>query len=289
MKYKKEYLHLQQCKQRGIKMKKRIIGSYQQIKDYGLFDRLRLTEKLDLLGRYLMVIPMEGDSAPSIRATKEQIETLQDLDKQMVAMVNYRRVKLETPKMKELSAARDKLVRFVLSRIFSPQKLPLESERKAAKVLSVKISHLRGFSRRAQLKRSEAADVVLSYLENPEYAEETKILGIDQYAPELKRLIEEYGRLNNQRDHQYTLERKLPSVYSLMQRAIGLLTDINVQANACVVFQPNDKVLAFVESVNFIYDDVRASFKQRKKRRKKTKAEGAGSGKKVAKKISPKA
>ena len=265
------------------------MGSYKQIQDFGLFGRLNLAEKLDVIGLYLNLIPREGDSAPAIRTSKEQIDALQDVFNQMQSLMGFTRGAAETTRLYEAEAERNKLVQNVIQRVLTPKKLPLEEERVAAKKLYNEVIGLKGFYRRTQLKKKEAAKVLLDDLENPKYVEYTRTLGIDKYVPKLKLLIEEYDRLNKLRQHKYSQDSELPTVYSLMLRATELLQDINVQANASVVFQPSEAVFKFVDGVNFIFDDARTNFKQRKKRRKKTKAEGAGSGKKVAKKISPKA
>ena len=265
------------------------MGSYEQIQDLGVFDRLKLNEKLYVIRKYLKAMPLEGDSAPAIRATKEQIAALQDIYDRMLSLVGRTRETAETVQMHKVEKERNRLVNSVVRRVLALRKSSLEKERLAASELYNAVVDLKGFYRQTRIDKMSAAETVQQILAEPQYAEPVRILGLDKYEAELERLIKKYEELDGSRHHKYSLNSDLPTVYSLMQHATRLMEDMDVQANACVVFQPSEAVHAFVRDINSLFDDVRADYKQRIKRRKKTKAEGAGSGKKVAKKISPKA
>lgn len=260
------------------------MGSYKQIQDLGVFDRLKLKEKLYVISKYLKAMPLEGDSAPAIRATKEQIAALRDIYNRMLSLVSRKRETAETAQMHKVEKERNRLANGVIRHVLTSRKSPFEEERLAANELYNTVVGLKGFYHETRINRMSAAKTVLAILTNPQYAEPVKILGLDKYEAELERLIKEYDELDESRHHKYSLNSDLPTVYSLMQLATTLMEDINVQANACVVFQPGEAVHAFVRDINSIFDDARTNYKQRKKRPKKTKAEGA----KVPKKISHK-
>lgn len=259
------------------------MGSYKQIQDLGVFDRLKLEEKLYVISKYLKAMPLEGDSAPAIRAAKEQIAALRDIHDRMMALVGHTRETAETAQMHKVEKERNRLVNRVIRHVLTSRKSPFEEECRAAGELYNVVVGLKGFYRQARINRMAAAETVLGILTNPTYAEPVKILDLGKYEAELERLVKEYDALDGSRHRKYSLNSDLPTVYSLMQRAAGLMEDMNAQANACIVFQPSEAAHIFVRDINSLFNDIRADYKQRTKRRRKPKTGGT----KVPEKISP--
>ena len=166
------------------------MGSYEQIQDLGVFDRLKLNEKLYVIRKYLKAMPLEGDSAPAIRATKEQIAALQDIYDRMLSLVGRTRETAETAQMHKVEKERNRLVNSVVRRVLALRKSSLEKERLAADELYNAVVDLKGFYRQTRIDKISAAETVQKILAEPQYAEPVRILGLDKYEAELERLAE---------------------------------------------------------------------------------------------------
>lgn len=222
-------------------------------------------ERLNLLKRFMALMPGttqggggddgdgEGGSplsaategVPALNISAQQVEQMNTLIDQMSELTMQATSAAETPEMQQLEADRDVAANYIVRRIADYDRLPLATEREAARRLEPVVRPYAGIASLPVSQETEVIRGLAADLAKPDLADDVTTLGLAPYIAEMQRLNEAYAQLAAQ--------------------AQDLLDDMCALANASSLLEPSDEATTFIREANYLFAQVRTAYKQRSK------------------------
>ena len=237
---------------------------------------LNKAERLNLLKRFMALMPGttqggggddgdgEGGSplsaategVPALNISAQQVEQMNTLIDQMSELTMQATSAAETPEMQQLEADRDVAANYIVRRIADYDRLPLATEREAARRLEPVVRPYAGIASLPVSQETEVIRGLAADLAKPDLA---------PYIAEMQRLNEAYAQLAAQRDKERSARTGTPDSKTLAVQAQDLLDDMCALANASSLLEPSDEATTFIHEVNYLFAQVRTAYKQRSK------------------------
>lgn len=247
--------------------------------------KLNKTEKLNLLRRFMDLLPADGDGSetpegisvlsetgvPALHITAQQVSRMEEIIDAMADLDMHSSAAVETPEMQQVEADRDTTANYIVNRVIDYKKLPTAAERAAGQQLEPAIKLYKGIANLPVAQETEKIDGMLIDLDKAENAEPVATLQLAGAIDELRRLNDRYKELTKSRDAaRGARSQTTTNVAPLVDEAQDLLDDMCALANASSLLQPSDEATAFIAATNTLFASVRAAYKQRSKGEKKT-------------------
>ena len=246
---------------------------------------LNKTEKLNLLRRFMDLLPADGDGSetpegisvlsetgvPALHITAQQVSRMEEIIDAMADLDMHSSAAVETPEMQQVEADRDTTANYIVNRVIDYKKLPTAAERAAGQQLEPAIKLYKGIANLPVAQETEKIDGVLIDLDKAENAEPVATLQLAGAIDELRRLNDRYKELTKSRDAaRGARSQTTTNVAPLVDEAQDLLDDMCALANASSLLEPSVEATNFIAAVNTLFASVRAAYKQRSKGEKKT-------------------
>lgn len=242
-------------------------------------------ERLNLLKRFMALMPGttqggggddgdgEGGSplsaategVPALNISAQQVEQMNTLIDQMSELTMQATSAAETPEMQQLEADRDVAANYIVRRIADYDRLPLATEREAARRLEPVVRPYAGIASLPVSQETEVIRGLAADLAKPDRADDVTTLGLAPYIAEMQRLNEAYAQLAAQRDKERSTRTGTPDSKTLAAQAQDLLDDMCALANASSLLEPSDEATTFIREANYLFAQVRTAYKQRSK------------------------
>lgn len=247
--------------------------------------KLNKTEKLNLLRRFMDLLPADGDGSetpegisvlsetgvPALHITAQQVSRMEEIIDAMADLDMHSSAAVETPEMQQVEADRDTTANYIVNRVIDYKKLPTAAERAAGQQLEPAIKLYKGIANLPVAQETEKIDGMLIDLDKAENAEPVATLQLAGAIDELRRLNDRYKELTKSRDAaRGARSQTTTNVAPLVDEAQDLLDDMCALANASSLLEPSDEATNFIAAVNTLFASVRAAYKQRSKGEKKT-------------------
>ena len=198
------------------------MGTYTLIKDTSI-KNYNKAERLNLLKRFMALMPGttqggggddgdgEGGSplsaategVPALNISAEQVEQMNTLIDQMSELTMQATSAAETPEMQQLEADRDVAANYIVRRIADYDRLPLATEREAARRLEPVVRPYAGIASLPVSQETEVIRGLAADLAKPDLADDVTTLGLAPYIAEMQRLNEAYAQLAAQRPRRH--------------------------------------------------------------------------------------
>lgn len=242
--------------------------------------KLNKTEKLNLLRRFMDLLPADGDGSetpegisvlsetgvPALHITAQQVSRMEEIIDAMADLDMHSSAAVETPEMQQVEADRDTTANYIVNRVIDYKKLPTAAERAAGQQLEPAIKLYKGIANLPVAQETEKIDGMLIDLDKAENAEPVATLQLAGAIDELRRLNDRYKELTKSRDAaRGARSQTTTNVAPLVDEAQDLLDDMCALANASSLLQPSDEATAFIAATNTLFASVRAAYKQRSK------------------------
>ena len=196
-------------------------------------------ERLNLLKRFMALMPGttqggggddgdgEGGSplsaategVPALNISAEQVEQMNTLIDQMSELTMQATSAAETPEMQQLEADRDVAANYIVRRIADYDRLPLATEREAARRLEPVVRPYAGIASLPVSQETEVIRGLAADLAKPDLADDVTTLGLAPYIAEMQRLNEAYAQLAAQRDKERSTRTGTPDSKTLAAQA----------------------------------------------------------------------
>lgn len=247
--------------------------------------KLNKTEKLNLLRRFMDLLPADGDGSetpegisvlsetgvPALHITAQQVSRMEEIIDAMADLDMHSSAAVETPEMQQVEADRDTTANYIVNRVIDYKKLPTAAERAAGQQLEPAIKLYKGIANLPVAQETEKIDGMLIDLDKAENAEPVATLQLAGAIDELRRLNDRYKELTKSRDAaRGARSQTTTNVAPLVDEAQDLLDDMCALANASSLLEPSVEATNFITAVNTLFASVRAAYKQRSKGEKKT-------------------
>lgn len=247
--------------------------------------KLNKTEKLNLLRRFMDLLPADGDGSetpegisvlsetgvPALHITAQQVSRMEEIIDAMADLDMHSSAAVETPEMQQVEADRDTTANYIVNRVIDYKKLPTAAERDAGQQLEPAIKLYKGIANLPVAQETEKIDGMLIDLDKAENAEPVATLQLAGAIDELRRLNDRYKELTKSRDAaRGARSQTTTNVAPLVDEAQDLLDDMCALANASSLLEPSVEATNFIAAVNTLFASVRAAYKQRSKGEKKT-------------------
>lgn len=247
--------------------------------------KLNKTEKLNLLRRFMDLLPADGDGSetpegisvlsetgvPALHITAQQVSRMEEIIDAMADLDMHSSAAVETPEMQQVEADRDTTANYIVNRVIDYKKLPTAAERTAGQQLEPAIKLYKGIANLPVAQETEKIDGMLIDLDKAENAEPVATLQLAGAIDELRRLNDRYKELTKSRDAaRGARSQTTTNVAPLVDEAQDLLDDMCALANASSLLEPSVEATNFIAAVNTLFASVRAAYKQRSKGEKKT-------------------
>ena len=247
--------------------------------------KLNKTEKLNLLRRFMDLLPVDGDGSetpegisvlsetgvPALHITAQQVSRMEEIIDAMADLDMHSSAAVETPEMQQVEADRDTTANYIVNRVIDYKKLPTAAERAAGQQLEPAIKLYKGIANLPVAQETEKIDGMLIDLDKAENAEPVATLQLAGAIDELRRLNDRYKELTKSRDAaRGARSQTTTNVAPLVDEAQDLLDDMCALANASSLLEPSVEATNFIAAVNTLFASVRAAYKQRSKGEKKT-------------------
>ena len=247
--------------------------------------KLNKTEKLNLLRRFMDLLPADGDGSetpegisvlsetgvPALHITAQQVSRMEEIIDAMADLDMHSSAAVETPEMQQVEADRDTTANYIVNRVIDYKKLPTTAERAAGQQLEPAIKLYKGIANLPVAQETEKIDGMLIDLDKAENAEPVATLQLAGAIDELRRLNDRYKELTKSRDAaRGARSQTTTNVAPLVDEAQDLLDDMCALANASSLLEPSVEATNFIAAVNTLFASVRAAYKQRSKGEKKT-------------------
>ena len=247
--------------------------------------KLNKTEKLNLLRRFMDLLPADGDGSetpegisvlsetgvPALHITAQQVSRMEEIIDAMADRDMHSSAAVETPEMQQVEADRDTTANYIVNRVIDYKKLPTAAERAAGQQLEPAIKLYKGIANLPVAQETEKIDGMLIDLDKAENAEPVATLQLAGAIDELRRLNDRYKELTKSRDAaRGARSQTTTNVAPLVDEAQDLLDDMCALANASSLLEPSVEATNFIAAVNTLFASVRAAYKQRSKGEKKT-------------------
>ena len=167
--------------------------------------------------------------------------------------------------MQQLEADRDVAANYIVRRIADYDRLPLATEREAARRLEPVVRPYAGIASLPVSQETEVIRGLAADLAKPDLADDVTTLGLAPYIAEMQRLNEAYAQLAAQRDKERSARTGTPDSKTLAAQAQDLLDDMCALANASSLLEPSDEATTFIREANYLFAQVRTAYKQRSK------------------------
>lgn len=260
------------------------MGTYTLIKNTSI-KNYNKAERLNLLKRFMALMPGttqggggddgdgEGGSplsaategVPALNISAQQVEQMNTLIDQMSELTMQATSAAETPEMQQLEADRDVAANYIVRRIADYDRLPLATEREAARRLEPVVRPYAGIASLPVSQETEVIRGLAADLAKPDLADDVTTLGLAPYIAEMQRLNEAYAQLAVQRDKERSARTGTPDSKTLAAQAQDLLDDMCALANASSLLEPSDEATTFIREANYLFAQVRTAYKQRSK------------------------
>lgn len=249
------------------------MGSYTLIPDFSWRNQNK-AEKVNFIVRYISLIPRKasdpGDGYPEVQSEgeynldvinlkQEQIDRLEELNLTLQGLTMQTRASAETAEMQEVDTDRTRMAQYIVSRVLNWSVLPLASEREAAKHLSVELSPYEGIYNHPTGQKSAIIMGLLQDIRKEEYAKDISTLAISSLLDELEALNNKYQQLAAQRTARRNMKSEKVTADDTAAEAKDLIDDINAQANATSILEPNESASTFIREVTKLIEDMRAA------------------------------
>ena len=247
--------------------------------------KLNKTEKLNLLRRFMDLLPADGDGSetpegisvlsetgvPALHITAQQVSRMEEIIDAMADLDMHSSAAVETPEMQQVETDRDTTANYIVNRVTDYKKLPTAAERAAGQQLEPTIKLYKGIAELPVAQETEKIDGLLIDLDKAENAEPVATLQLAGAIDELRRLNDRYKELTKSRDAaRGARSQTTTNVAPLVDEAQDLLDDMCALANASSLLEPSVEATNFIAAVNTLFASVRAAYKQRSKGEKKT-------------------
>ena len=183
------------------------MGTYTLIKDTSI-KNYNKAERLNLLKRFMALMPGttqggggddgdgEGGSplsaategVPALNISAQQVEQMNTLIDQMSELTMQATSAAETPEMQQLEADRDVAANYIVRRIADYDRLPLATEREAARRLEPVVRPYAGIASLPVSQETEVIRGLAADLAKPDLADDVTTLGLAPYIAEMQRL-----------------------------------------------------------------------------------------------------
>lgn len=249
------------------------MGSYTLIPDFS-WRNLNKAEKVNFIVRYISLIPRKAESSdpeyPSVQSDdeynfdainlkQEQLDRLEELSLTLQGLTMQTRASAETAEMQEVDTDRTRIAQYIVSRTLNWSVLPLATEREAAKHLAVELSPYEGIYNYPTGQKSAIIMGLLQDARKEEYAEDISTLAISSLLDELEVLNNKYQQLAAQRTARRNMKSEKVTADDTAAEAKELIDDINAQANATNILEPNDDASSFIREVIKLVEDMRTA------------------------------
>lgn len=257
------------------------MGTFLQISSFSRHN-LNNAEYTNFLMRFIKLLPLTEEEeddrpvieslqnddekelgAPALSVPAEMITRLKELIEKLVDLSRETRSHVETDELAEIDKQRDNLAAYIVNRIAKSATLPLETERKAGKLLYNTAKVYRNVGRLPVAQETVTIKGMLADLSKPEFAEAIATLGLQPYMDELKTQNDMYEQLVAQRDAARSTARTLEYSKELRKQADLLYDDITDLAFASNVLKPSTESTTFINDLNSLTATVQAARNQR--------------------------
>lgn len=263
------------------------MGTFKLISTFSM-QRLKKAGKLDLLNRFMAFLPapkeatdpddggspgtvslrsIEEEGVPALNISADQVKRMKELIALATELTDQTPAAEETPEMQDVEKRRGSTGNFILNMILNPDVLP-DSYRDAARAMEPFFRSYKGFADLPHTEETQKVNGMLQDLAKPQFAEHVTTLGLTVPIADLKRLNDRYAELTHLRDVEWAKRTGEANSTAIFTEAQDLLDDMIALANASSLLQPSEEATNFVRDITYLFDKIRANYKQRESLRK---------------------